>query len=142
MEEEFTWAEKKIIVRLWPDKKLWYRVFANREIADRPLRRSIKSLCRRGYIARDEPPKWKRGMKKFFWLTQQGKRAANRLLVTWKGGALFLQILERMEAISELPDDEGERVLELALDIVNVLDTKEKSSKVRDTLVELIKQLK
>ena len=142
MEEEFTWAEKKILIRLWPDKKLWYRFFANCEIADRPLRRSIKSLHRRGYIARDEPPEWKQGMKRHFWLTRQGWRAASRLLVARKGGELFLQILEKVETISELPNDEGERVLELALDIVNMLDTKEKARKVRDVLVDLIKQLK
>lgn len=142
MEEEFTWAERKILIRLWPDKKLWYRFFANREIANRPLERSIKSLQKRGYIAREESPEWKRGMKKHFWLTRQGLRAVSRLLVSEKGGELFLQILERVEAISELPDDKGERVLELALDIVNILDTKEKSRKVKDALVKLIKQLK
>ena len=141
MEPEFTWAERKVLMRLWPNKKLWYRALVN-EIPDRRLRRSLESLQERGYIVRDEPPTWKRGMKKCFHLTHQGQRATDRLLVPEKKGELFLQILKILEAISELHDDEGERVAELALDLVNLLDTREKSMKVRDALRHLIKELK
>lgn len=141
MEAEFTGAEKKLLMRLWPNRKEWYRSLVL-EISRRRLEKSLRNLERRGYIARDEARSWAKGRKKFIELTDQGRRAASRLLIAGKGGKLFIQILEDLEAISKLPSDKGEKVAELALDIVNVLDTEEKSEKVRDVLSHLIKQLK
>ena len=143
MEPDFDSAERRLLVRLWPDKKLWYRSLAGTGLADRPLRRSIRSLQKRGYIAPEEPKNRKRGQKKPFRLTNQGWIAAARLLVGKidKDSGPFLQILERVKQISEMPEDEGEGVTPLAIDIANILN-KENSKKVRDILYTLINELK
>jgi hypothetical protein len=58
-----------------------------------------------------------------------------------KDSGPFLQILERVKEIPEMPEDEGEGVTPLAIDIANILN-KENSKKVRDILYTLINELK
>jgi len=143
MEPDFDSAEGKLLVDLWPDRKRWYRSLAGTDLADRPLRRSIRRLRKEGYIAIEKPRYWKRGQKKYFHLTQQGRMAATRLLVGRidKDCGPFLQMLEDIRKISEMPEDEGEEVTPIAIDICNILN-KENSEKVRDILYALIKELK
>jgi len=143
MEPDLNSAERRLLFSLWPDRKRWYRSLAGTDLADRPLRRSIRSLQERGYIVLEEPENRKRGQKKLFRLTNQGWVAAAGLLVGKidKDSGPFLQILERVKQISEMPEDEGEGVAPLAIDIANLLN-KENSKKVRDILCALIKELK
>jgi len=70
-------------------------------------------------------------------------RLAARLLVGKidKDSGPFLQILERVKQISEMPEDEGEGAAPLAIDIANILN-RENSKKVRDILYTLINELK
>jgi len=142
MKEELSKEEEKVLTALFPDKRLWYREFHSEyEIADKPLRRSLKKLQKSKYIIKDKPQEWKRGMKIPYHLTRKGKHTAARLIIGERGRALFTEVLEKTMAISDLHDDEGEKVLELALDIVNMLDDKEKSISLRDALCELVGKL-
>jgi DNA-binding PadR family transcriptional regulator len=142
MTEELSKEEETVLTALFPDRRLWYREFHSEyEIADKPLRRVLKRLQRSRYIVKDKPQEWKRGMKIPYYLTRKGKHIAARLVIGEKGRDLFTEVLERIVAISNLHNDEGEKVLELALDIVNMLDDKEKSISLRDALCELVGEL-
>lgn len=142
MKEELNETEEKILKALFHDKKLWYRAFLDIGIADKPLRRSLKRLQKKGYIVKDKPSRWKRGMRISYYLTSAGKHVAIQLIIGDRGRNLFIQILDKIVSIAKLYDDEGEKVLDLALDIVNMLDDKEKSIRLRDALCDLIDELR
>jgi len=46
-----------------------------------------------------------------------------------KDSGPFLQILERVKEISEMPEDEGEGVTPLAIDIANILNKENSESR-------------
>lgn len=143
MKEGLGREEEKILEALFPDKRLWFREFlSGYEIADKPLRRNLRGLQKRGYIVKDKPMGWKRGMKIHYYLTPAGKHLAAKLIVGDKGRDIFIEVLDRIVSIAELYDDEGEKVLELALEIVNMLWDKEKSLRLREALCELVGELK
>ena len=142
MKERLDETEEKILKALLPNKKLWHRELLNIVKHDKPLRRSLRRLWKNNYIIKDKPAGWKRGMKIHYYLTPAGKRLAAQLIIGDKGRDIFIQVLNKIASIAELPDDEGERVLELALEIVNALWDKEKSSHLRDALCELVGELK
>ena len=73
--------------------------------------------------------------------TPPGKRVAVELVVGEKGKELFIEVLRKLESVAKLYDDEGEKALELALDIVNMLYDKEKSTRLRDALYDFVGQL-
>ena len=81
-------------------------------------------------------------MKIPYYLTPEGKRVAVQLIIGDKARELFIQALERLESIAQLPGDEGEKVLELALEIINMLDDEEKSTQLKDVLSDLINKLR
>ena len=95
-----------------------------------------------GYIVKDKPAGWRQGMKIPYYLTPEGKRVAVQLIIGDKARELFIQALERLESIAQLPGDEGEKVLELALEIINMLDDEEKSTQLKDVLSDLINKLR
>ena len=64
------------------------------------------------------------------------------MIIGDKGRGIFIEVLDRIASIAELYDDEGERTLELALEIVNMLWDKEKSARIRDALCELVGELR
>lgn len=128
MKEVLSKEEEKILEALFPDKRLWFREFHSEyEIADKPLRRYLRVLQKRGYIAKDKPRGWKRGMKIHYYLTPTGKHLAARLIIGDMGRDVFIEVLDRIASIAELYDDEGERALGLALEIANALWDREKS---------------
>lgn len=132
--------EEKILKELFPKKKLGHRELTYTGIADKPLRRGLKRLQKDGFI--DVLPGWKLGKKKPYHLKPKGRRAASRLIVGEVGKELFFRVLERLESIAKLPDDEGERVAELALEIVNMLEGKEKSTQFMQAIISLLGKTK
>lgn len=138
MIEKLNEVEEKILEALFREKRLWYREFLVMGISDKPLRRSLERLQERGYIVKDMPTGWKRGMKIHYYLTSVGEQLATRLIVGNEGRDIFLQVLDKMVSITELYDDEGDKVLEVALEMVNFLWDKKKSMQVRDALIKLI----
>jgi len=130
--------EEAVLVGLWPDKRSWHRkLMRELGVNDKPLRRSLRELVEEGYLFK-EPRKTELGSKGSYHLTTKGRRKASRLRIGEAGRTLFLQVLDKLEAISKLPDDEGELVLELALEIVNMLGTEERS-KILDNALSKIR---
>jgi DNA-binding HxlR family transcriptional regulator len=130
--------KEAVLVGLWPDKRSWHRkLMRELRVNDKPLRRILRELVEEGYLFK-EPRKTELGSKGPYHLTTKGRRKASRLRIGEAGRTLFLQVLDKLEAISKLPDDEGELVLELALEIVNMLGTEERS-KILDNALSKIR---
>ena len=55
-----------------------------------------------------------------------------RIIIGGKGRDIFIEVLDRIVSITKLYDDEGERALGLALEIVDVRWDKEKLLRLRD----------
>jgi len=143
MKETIDETEREILKALWLNERICYRQFiAPIGLSDKPLRRRLERLQKKGYIVKDKPPKWKRGMKIPYYLLPDGEPVANQLVMGDLGRELFVQALEKLESIAELPDDQGEKVLKLALDIINMLSNQEKSTQLKDVICNLINKLR
>ena len=141
MKKPLSKTEETMLKLLLTEGELWHRQFLKYDIGDKPLRRYLRKLETKGYIMRRKPPNWKRGMRIPYLLSPKGERVAARLAMDDRARRLFVQVLEELKSMAELPDDKGERVAEHALRIVNMLDDREKSRRLRDIVVRFIEKM-
>ena len=137
MREELGDTEERILKELFRQRPraLGHRELMYSGISDKPLRRGLERLKEEGYISVRSG--WKHGMKKPYYLKPKGKRAASRLTLGDTGRKLFFDIFERLESIVELHNDKGERVIEYALEIVNLLEGEEASTRFQQAIFDL-----
>ena len=119
--------EEIILKSLFPDKKRWLRdiVDKNPGFNATTAKRSLKKLEKQKLVVSDKSRDWRRGQKINFTLTTRGKSVASKLFVGDAGKELFIKILGNLLELSRSYDGEGVREAEIAIDIVNSIDTKE-----------------
>lgn len=137
-DELLTRDEEIILKSLFPDKKRWLRniVDINPGFNTTTATRSLKILKRKKLVVSDNQD-WRRGRTIHFALTLRGKSIASKLIVGDAGKDLFIKILENLLKLSRSYDGEGTREAEIAIEIVNLIDTKEVGESIEKIVTDL-----
>jgi len=137
--ELLTRDEEIILKSLFPDKKGWLRdiVDTNPGFNTTTAKRSLKKLEEKKLVVSEKNQDWRRGQKIHFALTARGKSIASKLIVGDAGKDLFIKILGNLLELSKSYDGEGAREAEIAIDIVNSIDTIEAGKSIEKIVTDL-----